>query len=60
MGFGPMKNPAISVVVVAQDPHPQHFGGTVAGPTFKRISEKVLEYIGAKEMAAPSPAKNGR
>ena len=51
IGFGPMEEPMISVVVVARDPRGQHFGGTVAGPTFKRITEKVLEYLGAQEMA---------
>ncbi len=46
LGFAPMELPAISVVVVAHDPHPVYFGGSVAGPVFKRISERVLQYLG--------------
>ena len=45
IGFAPMELPAISVVVTARDPHPVHFGGSVAGPTFKRITERVLQYL---------------
>jgi cell division protein FtsI (penicillin-binding protein 3) len=52
VGFAPKENPLISVVVVARDPRTQHFGGTVAGPAFKRIVERVLEYLGAEEAAA--------
>nr|HPN73111.1 penicillin-binding transpeptidase domain-containing protein [Candidatus Omnitrophota bacterium] len=49
VGFAPRENPLISVVVVAKDPRPQHFGGTVAGPTFRKIAERTLEYLGAPE-----------
>ena len=57
IGFAPMENPLISVVVVARDPRPQHFGGTVAGPVFKRITEKTLEYLGAEEIKVLPPTK---
>ena len=48
IGFAPAENPMISVVVIAKDPHPAHFGGTVAGPTFKNITERTLQYLGAE------------
>jgi cell division protein FtsI (penicillin-binding protein 3) len=47
IGFAPYKNPKISIAVVAKDPHHGHFGGTVSGPVFKGIAEKVLEYLEA-------------
>jgi cell division protein FtsI (penicillin-binding protein 3) len=45
IGFAPKENPKISIVVTARDPHPSHFGGTVAAPAFKNIAEKTLEYL---------------
>ncbi|MFH1552608.1 MAG: penicillin-binding transpeptidase domain-containing protein [Candidatus Omnitrophota bacterium] len=47
IGFAPAGRPAISIVVTARDPHPVHFGGSVAGPTFKNIAERVLQYMGS-------------
>ena len=50
IGFAPRENPVISIVVTARDPHPVHFGGSVAGPAFKGIAERSLQYLssGAK------------
>ncbi len=45
IGFAPKENPVISIVVTAHDPHPSHFGGSVAAPTFKGIAEDVLQYL---------------
>jgi len=47
MGFAPKDAPVVSIVVVAKDPHPAHFGGTVCGPVFRRIAEKTLQYLGS-------------
>ncbi|MBD3295757.1 MAG: hypothetical protein GF392_00120 [Candidatus Omnitrophica bacterium] len=47
VGFAPMKEPLISVVVAARNPHPVYFGGSVAGPAFRGIAEKTLEYLGS-------------
>ena len=44
-GFAPMKEPLVSIVVTARDPHPIHFGGSVAGPAFKKIAERTLGYL---------------
>ncbi len=49
IGFAPMERPAISIVVTARDPHPVHFGGSVAAPAFKNIAERVLEYLESNE-----------
>lgn len=46
IGFAPLEVPAVSIVVIAEDPRRSYFGGTVAGPTFKRVAERTLEYLG--------------
>ena len=45
IGFAPKERPVLSIVVTASDPHPVYFGGSVAGPTFKNIAERTLEYL---------------
>ena len=45
IGFAPKEDAKISMIVTAREPHPSHFGGTVAAPTFKNIAEKTLEYL---------------
>jgi cell division protein FtsI (penicillin-binding protein 3) len=44
VGFAPVNNPAISILVVLDSPAGQHHGGLVGGPVFKRIAEQVLAY----------------
>jgi cell division protein FtsI/penicillin-binding protein 2 len=57
LGFAPKQDPAVSIVVAAFDPHPSYFGGTVSGPAFKRIAERVLEYLGVPKKNIPD--RNG-
>jgi cell division protein FtsI (penicillin-binding protein 3) len=44
VGFAPVNDPAITVVVVLDSPIGAHHGGEVAGPVFRRIAEQVLAY----------------
>ena len=45
-GFAPAENPEIVILVTLQGTvRPKHFGGTVAGPAFARIGERVLRYL---------------
>jgi cell division protein FtsI (penicillin-binding protein 3) len=44
VGFAPVNNPAIAILVVLDSPEGQHHGGLVGGPVFKRIAEQVLAY----------------
>ena len=44
-GFAPKERPVISIIVTAKDPHPVHSGGSVAGPAFKKIAERALQYL---------------
>jgi len=53
VGFLPVENPEIAIIVVADDPGTftetgrkiGYFGGTVCGPTFKEIAEFAVRYL---------------
>ena len=45
IGFAPAEDPLIAVVVTVDEPHPYYFGGVVAAPVFKRISQDVVKYL---------------
>jgi cell division protein FtsI (penicillin-binding protein 3) len=45
IGFAPKEKPIVAIVVVAHDPHPVYFGGSVAAPAFKKIAERTLQYL---------------
>ena len=46
IGFAPVDNPAITLVIVVEAPKKSFYGGTVAAPIFKDVTEKVLFYLG--------------
>ncbi|MFH1846501.1 MAG: penicillin-binding transpeptidase domain-containing protein [Candidatus Omnitrophota bacterium] len=45
MGFAPAEDPRISIVITAADPGPVYFGGRVAGPAFKNMAERIIQYL---------------
>ena len=53
VGFLPVKNPEIGIIVVADDPGEytesgrkiKYYGGTVCGPAFKEIAEFAVRYL---------------
>lgn len=46
VGFAPADNPAISMIVVIDEPKgPLQYGGQVAAPVFREIARKVLLYL---------------
>ena len=47
VGFAPREEPVVVILVTARDPHPVHFGGSVAGPAFKNIAEGSIRYLGS-------------
>ncbi len=49
IGFAPVDNPRIAAVVVYDEPHPSHYGGTVAAPVFQEVVESALKYLGSLE-----------
>jgi cell division protein FtsI (penicillin-binding protein 3) len=54
VGFAPVNNPAITILVVLDSPVGPHHGGQVGGPVFKRVAEQVLAYLGVPH-DVPSP-----
>ena len=46
VGFGPVDNPKITLVVVVNNPKKTIYGGSAAAPIFKSIIEKALFYLG--------------
>ncbi|MFL6228873.1 MAG: penicillin-binding protein [Pyrinomonadaceae bacterium] len=46
VGFAPVDNPAVVIIVVLDEPGTAIYGGTVAAPVFKQIAEQILPYLG--------------
>lgn len=46
IGFVPADRPAVVISVVIDEPVIAHYGGTVAGPVFRRIAEVTLRHLG--------------
>jgi membrane peptidoglycan carboxypeptidase len=63
VGFAPVNEPAVTILVVLDSPEGAHHGGEVGGPIFKRIAEQVLAYLDVAHDVPTQPdtetAKNG-
>jgi cell division protein FtsI (penicillin-binding protein 3) len=46
VGFLPAERPRLVISVVIDEPVIEHYGGTVAGPVFRRIAEASLRHLG--------------
>ncbi len=46
IGFLPADDPKVVISVVIDEPVIAHYGGTVAGPVFRRIAEVTLRHMG--------------
>ena len=53
-GFLPVENPAVSIIVVADDPQGSHYGGTVCGPAFQRIADQTVRYLRISPQGFPT------
>jgi cell division protein FtsI (penicillin-binding protein 3) len=57
VGFAPVNEPAVTILVVLDSPEGAHHGGEVGGPVFKRIAEQVLAYLDvAHDVPMTAPA----
>jgi cell division protein FtsI (penicillin-binding protein 3) len=56
VGFAPINNPAITILVQLDSPVGLHEGGSVAAPVFKRIAEQALPYLNVPHDVPVSPA----
>lgn len=46
VGFAPVENPAVVIIVVIDEPAGAYHGGDVAAPVFREIAEQVLPDLG--------------
>ncbi len=53
-GFLPVENPAISIMVVADDPQGAHYGGTVCAPAFQKIADQTVRYLRISPQGFPT------
>jgi len=54
VGFLPVENPAISIMVVADDPQGSHYGGTVCAPYFRDIADQTVRYLRISPQGLPT------
>jgi cell division protein FtsI (penicillin-binding protein 3) len=57
VGFAPVENPSVVIVVVINEPVGAYHGGDVAAPVFREIAEQVLPYMNVApdlEIEAPT------
>ena len=59
VGFAPVNNPAVSILVQLDSPVGPHEGGAVAAPVFKHVAEQVLAYLNVPQ-DVPLPARDLR
>jgi len=59
VGFAPVRNPAVAILVQLDSPVGPHEGGAVAAPVFKRVAEQVLAYLNVPQ-DIPLPARTTR
>ena len=45
IGFGPVEDPQMVILVVVDEPQGAYYGGVVAAPAFKRLMEDSLRYL---------------
>ncbi len=45
VGFAPVENPSVVIIVVLDEPGGSYYGGTVAAPVFREIAQHVLPYL---------------
>ncbi len=54
IGFAPAERPTVVISVVIDEPVIAHYGGTVAGPVFRRIAEVTLRHMGVAPEGRPA------
>jgi cell division protein FtsI (penicillin-binding protein 3) len=60
IGFAPVENPQIAVLVVIDEPRGQIYGGAVAAPVFKKIAQSTLNYLNVPPRNVPEKLRVSR
>ena len=58
VGFAPIENPAVVIIVVIDEAVGLHQGGQVAAPVFREIANQVLPYLDVKPDQEPEAKPN--
>ncbi|MBI2840018.1 MAG: transpeptidase family protein [Acidobacteria bacterium] len=45
VGFTPVENPALAMIVVIDEPEGAYYGGLIAAPVYKICAERILRYM---------------
>jgi cell division protein FtsI (penicillin-binding protein 3) len=45
-GYVPADDPQLAILVMLDEPRPEHYGGLVAAPVFREVAEATLRYLG--------------
>ncbi|MEW6201696.1 MAG: penicillin-binding transpeptidase domain-containing protein, partial [bacterium] len=54
VGFAPVENPAVLVLVLVENPRGAYYGGVVAAPAFREITRRALWHLKVPPSAQPS------
>lgn len=49
VGFAPVEDPIVAIVVSVDEPHPYYYGGVVAAPVFKNVASDAIRYLKTKQ-----------
>src|SRR5215217_8617562 len=57
VGFAPVSNPQIVIIVVIDEPAGAYHGGDVAAPVFREVAEQILPALGVEPDIETKPAR---
>ncbi|ULO08872.1 PASTA domain-containing protein [Paenibacillus sp. 19GGS1-52] len=58
IGYAPVNDPKIAVIVIIDEPNEEVGGGTAAAPVFKEIVSQSLQYMGVPKLATEASGKD--
>ncbi|MBI4227599.1 MAG: penicillin-binding protein 2, partial [Candidatus Omnitrophica bacterium] len=53
VGFAPVDDPQLAIVVMVDNPHPYYYGGVVAAPVFAQVVGQILPYLEQRPQPEP-------
>ncbi|CUH97578.1 putative membrane protein [Propionispora sp. 2/2-37] len=56
IGFGPVEDPQITVLIVIDDPDGMYYGGEIAAPVFSEIASQIMRYLNIPPSVNTIPA----
>jgi cell division protein FtsI/penicillin-binding protein 2 len=53
IGFLPADQPEVLIAITLDEPQRGYYGGQVAGPVFRKVAERVMQYLGVPPEPSP-------